>query len=80
MTRTPPFQPPLLRARVLNAAEEGVVLAQKEVFRAGATPADLGEYAVVFALRVLVDAPELGTAVRPLSVLLFDLETAEGWR
>lgn len=73
------FQPPVLRVRVLSAAEEGAVLAQRECFH-GATPADLGEYALVFALRVLAEAPELGTAARPLSVLLFDLETTGGWQ
>ncbi|PRX47563.1 hypothetical protein B0I33_105142 [Prauserella shujinwangii] len=73
------FQPAVLRVRALRAAEDGIYLAVREC-PAGPTARDYGEYALVFALRVLADAPELGTATRPLHALLFDLETNGGWR
>jgi hypothetical protein len=73
------FQPQVLRLRVLRSAAEGVDLATRECL-GGPDSAAYGEYAVVFALRTLADAPELGLAVRPLQVLLFEIETTGGWR
>jgi hypothetical protein len=73
------FRPRVLRVRVLGAAAEGVDLAARECL-GGLDSAVYGEYAVVFALRVLADAPELGHHVRSMRALLLEIETEGSWR